>query len=126
MLTIDNVHKLGNALKDLNELRKNNPDLFNTDGSKNNLDQATQRMAKYPQAVAIIRKNGLALREYVVGSITLSQAATAVAFKKAGTYKEYPPDMLKVVSPANLTFVEQHYDEISKLMSAFNGGDDKN
>jgi hypothetical protein len=42
----------------------------------------------------------------------------AVGFKKSGTYKEYPPDILKLVSKANLDFVEQHWDEVQKLTSS--------
>jgi hypothetical protein len=51
------------------------------------------------------------------------QAAMAVGFKKNGTYKEYPPKMLALVSKANLDFTEQHWDEIQKMAQM--GSDDK-
>jgi hypothetical protein len=66
--------------------------------------------------VAILKKNGLTPREYVVGTKTLIQASMAVGLKKDGTYKEYPPELLKVVSPANLAFVEKHFDEVHKVL----------
>ena len=49
------------------------------------------------------------------------QATMAVGFKKSGTYKEYPPDMLKQVSKANLDFVEQHWDAIQKMTATPSG-----
>jgi hypothetical protein len=41
-----------------------------------------------------------------------------VGFKKSGTYKEYPPEMLKLVSKQNLAFAEEHWDEIQKLTNS--------
>jgi hypothetical protein len=69
-----------------------------------------------------LSKNGLSPREYAVGIMTLMQAAIAVGSKKQGLYKEYPPEMLKLVSKANLDFVDQHWDVIQK-MSGFGSSD---
>ena len=115
VLTMDKVQKLGNATKDLTELLARHPEM-QSGSSDYNLDQITQQMQKYPEAVAILKKNGLTPREYVVGTKTLIQASMAVGLKKDGTYKEYPPELLKVVSPANLAFVEKHFDEIHKVL----------
>jgi hypothetical protein len=65
--------------------------------------------------MAVLAKNGITPREYAVGIMTLVQAGMAVGMKKSGTYKEYPPQMLKLVSKPNLDFVEQHWDVIQKM-----------
>jgi hypothetical protein len=115
VLTMEKVQKLGNATKDLVELSARHPEM-QSGSSDHNLDQMTQQMQKYPEAVAILKKNNLTAREYLVGTGTLIQARMIVGFKKDGKYKEYPAEMLKVVSPANLAFVEQHFDEIHKVL----------
>ena len=121
--------KLVNAQKDLDALQKSNPELAKNlngeDASKEDLDALTQAIAKYPLVVALLKKDGLAPRVYVVSSITLIQAGTAVGLKKAGSYKEYPPQLLKLVSQANLAFVEQHWDEIAKTFPDSPAGDEK-
>jgi hypothetical protein len=128
-LTMEKIQKLVNAQKDLDALQKNNPELAKNlkgeDPSKEDLDALTQAIAKYPQVVEVLKKDGLAPREYVVSSITLIQAGTAVGLKKAGTYKEYPPQLLKLVSQGNLAFVEQHWDEIAKTFPDSPPGDEK-
>jgi len=121
VLTMDKVQKLGSATSGLSELGAHHPELYN---SGETLDQVTQRFQKYPDVMATLNQNGLTPREYVVGTITLVQTDMAVNFKKAGTYKEYPPDLLKVVSLENLAFVEKHYDEVSKALSSLSGRKD--
>jgi hypothetical protein len=115
VLTMDKVQKLANATKDLTELFARHPEM-QTFSSYYNLDQITQQFQKYPEAVAILKKNSLTPREYVVAKGTLMQASMAVRLKKDGTYKEYPPEILKDVSPANLAFVEKHFDEVHKVL----------
>jgi hypothetical protein len=124
VLTLDKVHKVGAAMKDLDDFQKTHPELANAagDSGDGSIDQSVQKIEKYPQAVAVIRKNGFTTREFVVASMTLTMASTAVAFKKGGTYKEYPAEMLRLVSQANLTLVENNFDEISKIMAALGGG----
>ncbi len=115
VLTMDKVQKLGTATKDLMQLQARYPEM-QSGSSDYNLDQITQQIQKHPDAVAILKKNGLTPREWVVGTRTLVQASMAVGLKKSGTYKEYPPEMLKDVSPANLAFVEKHFDEVHKVL----------
>src|SRR5690348_1345311 len=110
VLTMDKVKKLAAATTQFQELAKKHPELNEekqTDSK--NLDEMVQKLQKYPDVVAILSKNGLTPREYAVGFMTLMQASMAVGFKKSGTYKEYPPKMLEVVSKANLDFVDQHF-----------------
>jgi hypothetical protein len=113
-LTTDKLQKLSSTTKALESLAKQHPEIKDSDDTKS-IDETVKKLQKYPDAVAVINKNGLSPREYTVGIMTVIQAATAVGFKKAGTYKDYPPDMLKLVSKANLDFVEQHWDEFQKL-----------
>lgn len=117
VLTMDKVKKLAGATNAMQSYAKQHPELNDKDmgGDAKNLDQMVQKMQKYPPILTILKQNGLTPREYAVGFFTLMQASMAVGFKKSGTYKDYPPKMLQLVSKANLDFVEQHFDEIQKL-----------
>jgi hypothetical protein len=117
VLTMDKLQKLGDTTKALQNYAKQHPEAKDESNGKT-LDDMVQKMQKHPEAVAIINKNGLSPREYAVGLMTLMQAGMAVGFKKSGTYKEYPPDMLKLVSKQNLDFVEQHWDAVEKMTKA--------
>ncbi len=116
-LSIEKIQKLGSVLKTFNQMSAQHPELQSGD-SGGSISATTAKIQQYPEAVAVLTRNGLTAREYIVGSMTLIQAGMAVGFKRAGTYKEYPPDMLKIVSRPNLTFVEQHFDEITKIVPA--------
>jgi hypothetical protein len=128
VLTMDKIQKLAALQKDLEALEKSDPQLAKSvdadDSSAKTIDQMTQKMDKIPQVTALLRKNGLTSRECAVSSMTLIQAGMAVGMKRSGMYKEYPPALLKVVSAANLAFVDQHYAEITKVMPALAGKDD--
>ncbi len=114
VLSMDKIQKLSNATKGLNDLAKAHPEMKD-EMKSDTLDGTVQQLQKHPEVVATLAKSGLTAREYATGIMTLLQASIAVGFKKSGTYKEYPPDMLKLVSKENLDFVDQHYDEIHKL-----------
>ena len=117
VLTMDKIQKIGNATKALEVLAKQHPEIQSEDNAKT-IDDTVKKFQKYPEAVAAISKNGMSPREYTVGVMVVIQAGMAVGFKKSGTYKEYPPEMLKLVSRANLDFTEQHWDEIQKLTNS--------
>jgi len=114
VLTMDKVQKLDAATKGLEELSKKHPEVKDEANAKT-LDEMAQKFQKYPDAMAVLAKNSITPRQYAVGIMTLMQAGMAVGMKKSGTYKEYPPEMLKVVSKPNLDFVEQHWDAIQKM-----------
>jgi hypothetical protein len=116
-LTMDKVQKAAAATHALMELAKQHPEL-NSAGDSKSLDGTVQIIQRYPEAVAAISHAGLTPRDYVLCSLTTMQAAMAVGFKKAGTYKEYPAKLLQLVSKANLDFTEQHWDEIQKLTAS--------
>jgi hypothetical protein len=122
-LTMDKVQKLAGAIHGLGALAQAHPELKSAASPDNDsLDAITKRLQQYPDAVAVLAKNGLSPREFAVGSLTLMQSAMAVGFKKSGVVKEYPAEMTKLVSPANLAFVEQHYDDITKAMPEMSAG----
>src|SRR5579883_3216299 len=113
VLTMDKVQKLGNATKEMQEVARKHPEFNEGHGADaKNLDEMVAKIQKYPEITSILSKNGLTPREYAVGFFTLMQASMAVGFKKSGTYKDYPPKMLQLVSKQNLDFVDQHFDEI--------------
>jgi hypothetical protein len=122
VLTMDKLQKLSNSTKQLQAVAKQHPEI-NEDGDAKSIDDMVKKFQKYPDAMAVLSKIGLSPREYAVGFMTTIQAAMAVGFKKNGTYKEYPPKMLALVSKANLDFTEQHWDEIQKMAQM--GSDDK-
>jgi len=122
VLTMDKIQKIGTSMHSLTDLAKKHPELENESSSSATLDDMVQKFQKYPDAVAVLTKNGLTPREFAVGTMALMQAGMAVGMKKSGMYKEYPPQMLKVVSGPNLTFVEQHYDEIVKAIPELAAG----
>ncbi len=125
VLTMDKINKMAAATQAMTEYGKKHPEL-NAEGKSSdakNLDQMVRKLQGYPEVVAILSKNGLTPREYAVGFFALLQASMAVGFKRSGTYKEYPPKMLEVVSKTNLDFVDQHFDEIQKITNKMQGGD---
>jgi len=116
VLTMDKVKKLGAATHEMQDAAKKHPDLDRGNGGDaKDLKDMVAKLQKYPEVVSILSRNGLSAREYAIGFFTLLQASMAVGFKKSGTYKEYPPQMLQLVSRQNLDFVDQHFDEIKKL-----------
>ena len=115
VLTMDKVQRFGSVMKSFQEYSKQHPELNEERSSDaKNLDDMAQKLQKYPEVVAMLSKNGFTPREYAICAMTLMQAGMAVGFKKSGTYKEYPPQMVKLVSKQNLDFVEQHWDAVQK------------
>jgi hypothetical protein len=126
-LTMDKIHKLTAVENDMEAYEKAHPELgkeMEADNTDGNLDQMAQKIQKYPPVVAILKKDGVAPREYIVSTLAVMQAGMAVSFKKSGVYKDYPPKILTVVNPSNLAFMEKNWDEISKTMPAFHSKDD--
>jgi hypothetical protein len=118
VLTLDKIRSIAAINKSFEELAKKNPGLKDKEGDAKNLDEMAQKLQKYPEVVAVIEKNGMKTREFAVATMSLLQVGMVVGFKKSGTYKEYPPEMLKLVSKQNLAFAEEHWDEIQKLTNS--------
>ena len=116
VLTMDKINKMAAVTKAFQDYAKRHPEVNSDKNSDSkSLDDMVQKIQKLPEAQAILAKNGMSARDYAVGFFSLMQASIAVGAKKSGAYKDYPPEMLKLVTPANLAFVEQHFDEITKL-----------
>src|ERR1051325_876347 len=70
VLTMDKVQHLSGAAKGLHELEKKHPGMSNG-GSTKSIDAMVAAIQKYPDAVAVLAKNGLGPRDYAVGFLTL-------------------------------------------------------
>ena len=114
VLTMDKAQKIATATQALQPLSKQHPQLTNQ-GDAKSIDESVQNFQKYPDAVAIVGKQGMKPREYIVGMMVLLQVNMAVGFKKQGAFKDYPPDMLKMVSKANLDFGEKNWDKLQAM-----------
>ena len=116
VLTMDKVQRLSNAAKGLHELEKRHPEMASEHAGNQSIDAMVRNLQRYPDAVAVLNRNGIPPREYAVGFLTLIQSTMAVGLKRAGTFPSYPPELAAMVSKTNLAFVEQHYAEIKKLL----------
>ena len=123
-LSMDGIRHLADATKQLKEWEQNNPDLSKgMDGDElRNAGSITEQAkifdGKFPQATAILKKNGFSTREYLIALYAFIQADMVVTFKKAGQ----APDADKlngVVNPANIDLIEKNWDEIQKLSASF-------
>lgn len=120
-LSMDKVQKLAAATKALEPLAKQHPEIQNDHDDAKSIDAMAQKFQKYPDAVGALAKNGLTPREYIVGMMASVQTIMAVGMKKSGTIKDYPPEIYKTISKANLDFAEQHWDEFQKLAQMGSG-----
>ncbi|MDP9146109.1 MAG: hypothetical protein M3N22_00495, partial [Acidobacteriota bacterium] len=113
------LHKLSDTTRDMKEWEKKHPEA-EKEKSDRSLEEGTiaERAkaieAKVPEVGAIMRKNGLTLHEYIVAFYVLMQASILVSMKKSSN-KDYTKEETALVSPANLAFVEQHWDELQKM-----------
>jgi hypothetical protein len=125
VLTMDKIHHLADATKELKGWQDKNPQAAkeleeNQLGDSADInEQAKLLESKFPQAVAIVKKHGFATREYLVALYAYIESVTIVAIKKSGQ----PPDPSRVngvVNPANLALIEKNWEEIQKLNASFN------
>jgi hypothetical protein len=123
-LSMDGIRHLATATSELKEWEQKNPDAskgMDGDELKNAgsiTEQAKVFDSKFPQATAVLKKNGFSTRESLVSLYAFVEAAMVVTFKKAGQ----APDADKlndVVNPANIGLVENNWDEIQKLNASF-------
>lgn len=114
VLTLDKIQKLDQATKALREFSKSHPELKGDRSGSKSFDERAQKIQQYPKAVALLAENGLSPREYLVGLVTVNQALMVLFSRQTGQ-KGMSPEMQKRVSPANLAFVEQHWDDIRKI-----------
>jgi hypothetical protein len=120
VLTVEGVRKLTAAKRAIDALprEQRGPGAQRAE----NIDAVVQAIQKSPQVLAAVQSSGLTPREYFVGFFALAQAYQLSGAKKVGSANPGAAIMLdalrkrNTVSPANEAFVEQHWDEITKLM----------
>ena len=69
---------------------------------------------EFPQIAEAIHTAGFSMREYVVCYLTEQKTISAVVSKMTGKQKEYPT----YINPANAALIEQHFDEVRKIMNS--------
>ncbi|HKF48134.1 MAG TPA: hypothetical protein VKB38_12305 [Terracidiphilus sp.] len=115
-LTMDKVEKAATATQEFYQLVASNPELKAQidaeDSDKSISDKVKTYEAKFPQAVAILHRNGFATREYVVVCLAMVNDIMIVGMKKQGAIKDYPADS---ITKENASFVEANYDKLSAL-----------
>lgn len=118
-LNMDKIKRIFAASKDLKDWQVKNPDaakqMQTEEGEGSITSNAKAIDAKFPAAAAILKKNGMETREFLVGLYVLFASVNLVGMKKSGEIKDYSAAN-GTIHPANLTFVESHLDEIEKLM----------
>jgi hypothetical protein len=116
-LTMDKVEKTASATEQVNVLLASNPGLKKRVDAESDDDASIDQKVKsfdtkFPEATAIIHKNGLSTREYIVVSLALLNDMMMVGMKMQGAMKQYPPGS---VTPDNAAFVEQNFDKLKVL-----------
>jgi hypothetical protein len=121
VLTMDKINKLAEVRKALGEYLENNEQASKRMDDDKSLvkgtiaERANAFDTKHPEVAAIIRKKGISTLEYLLANQVLLKAFMLVGAKKHGEIQDYSKAGAGV-NPANLTFVEQHWEEIRKSM----------
>jgi hypothetical protein len=116
-LTMDKAERAAAATQEFYQLVAGNPALkaqvdAAADNDKSISDKAKTYETKFPQAVAILHRNGLATREYIVVCLAMMNDIMIVGMKKQGSIKDYPANS---ITPENAAFVEANYDKLTAL-----------
>jgi hypothetical protein len=77
------------------------------------LDAGEKILNGCQEAVAAIRKAGVAPREYLLMSAAIFSDFLTVGMKKQGTIKEYP----STISSENASFIEQNFDKLNAVLA---------
>lgn len=117
-LTMDKVHDLAQALTDLSTYTRAHPEVrakLETSGEEGeSLDAAAQRMASVPEIVALLNRDRLQPREFLLAQVTLAQSAFAVAHKPLGQGDTECAAQMHL-NPANLSFIRVHHAELRAM-----------
>ena len=76
-------------------------------------EKAKMLDAKVPQCMALLKKHGMDTHEYLVAIEALNQASSVVMMRKRNMTVP-AAKAAEGVSPATMSFVESHYEEIEK------------
>jgi hypothetical protein len=79
-------------------------------------EQAKGLSQRHPELDAIIRREGMSTHEYFLCGYVLWHTLMFVMEKKNGEVHQYSD---KNINPANIAFVEQHFDEVRQTFRNF-------
>lgn len=129
-LTMDKVERFATATREVAVLAAGNPGLQKRmeaeSGSDDDqtLDQKVKHYdTAFPEAVAVLHRNGLTTREYFLVSLAFMNDYMIVGTKRQGAIKEYPPN---AITPENAAFVEQNFDKLQAIVEKMNKPDGSN
>jgi hypothetical protein len=115
-LTMDKAEKAATATQEFYQLVASNPALKAQvdaeDEDKSISEKVKTYETRFPQAIPILRRNGLATREYIVVCLAMLNDIMIVGMKKQGSIKDYPAGS---ITPENAAFVEANYDKLTAL-----------
>jgi hypothetical protein len=115
-LTMDKAEKAAKATEEFYQLVASTPALKAQvdaeDEDKSINDKVKTYETKFPQAIAILHRNGLATREYIVVCLAMLNDIIIVGMKKQGSIKDYPANS---ITPENASLVEANYDKLTAL-----------
>ena len=98
-LTMDKVEKAAAATEQVGALMASNPELKKKADAESDDDASIDQKAKqfdtkFPEATAVVHRNGLSTREYIVISLALLNDMMMVGMKMQGAIKEYPANSI--------------------------------
>lgn len=117
-LNMDVIQRYMHAIKAITEdpaVKKCSDNI--SPGNSSTLDDGEKKLKTCAAAVGVLTANGIKPREFMIVTAALMGDFMAVAMKKSGTIKEYPPS----ISPENAAFIEQNYDKLQALMAPMSG-----
>jgi hypothetical protein len=118
ILSMEKIRKMNAATKALKEWQTKNPKAAEASGADDQggslSAKAKSTDEKFPEVAAIIKKNGMDTKEYLISLYVFITATGFVSMKKSGQIKDYTAAQ-GTINPANLDFVDAHWDEIQKM-----------
>jgi uncharacterized protein YjdB len=118
ILTMEKIRKMNAATKALKEWQTKNPKAAEASGADDQggslSAKAKSTDEKFPEVAAIIKKNGMDTKEYLISLYVFITATGFVSMKKSGQIKDYSAAS-GTINSANLEFVDAHWDEIQKM-----------
>jgi hypothetical protein len=118
ILSMEKIRKMNAATKALKEWQTKNPKAAEASGADDQggslSAKAKSTDEKFPEVATIIKKNGMDTKEYLISLYVFITATGFVSMKKSGQIKDYSAAS-GTINPANLDFVDAHWDEIQKM-----------
>ncbi|MGB6193589.1 MAG: hypothetical protein WBF42_14065 [Terracidiphilus sp.] len=128
-LTMDKLEKAANVSQQIEAFVAGDPAMkkrmdAEPDQNDASIDQKVRRFdASFPTVAAIVHRNGLSTREYIVVSLALMNDYMMVGMKRQGSIKSYPPNS---ITSENAAFVEQNFDKLQGIIAKMTPSDHAN